>query len=82
MCGHYVAHIRKTITEDAVIFNPKIKDAEPASDGSKSPVAAPPSPTHMSGETEWIIFNDNKVNISEKPPIPFAYLYIYKRIAS
>ena len=28
----------------------------------------------------WIIFNDNKVAISEKPPKEFGYLYFYKRV--
>lgn len=32
-------------------------------------------------ETKWVIFNDNKVAESNKPPKPFAYLYFYKRIA-
>jgi len=27
----------------------------------------------------WIIFNDNKVAISEKPPKEFGYLYMYRR---
>lgn len=69
-----------------MIFNPKTKEfveskSSPmgVSDESKSP-AADRNPSI--GETEWIIFNDNKVNISEKPPIPFAYIYVYKRLGA
>jgi ubiquitin carboxyl-terminal hydrolase 5/13 len=31
-------------------------------------------------ETNWIIFNDNKVAFSTKPPRELAYLYFYKQI--
>lgn len=87
LCGHYVAHIRKPFEKETVIYNPvtketlEIKDG-PAniSDGSQSPAADPLNQESYSvGNKEWIIFNDNKVNISEKPPIPFAYIYVYKR---
>ncbi|KAL3318911.1 Ubiquitin carboxyl-terminal hydrolase 13 [Cichlidogyrus casuarinus] len=30
--------------------------------------------------SEWIIFNDDKVAKSEKPPFQFAYLYILRRV--
>jgi len=31
-------------------------------------------------DNRWIIYNDNKVAISEKPPKDLGYLYLYKRI--
>merc|ERR1711892_876922 len=31
-------------------------------------------------ETEWIIFNDNKVAFSKAPPRDLAYLYFYKQV--
>jgi len=36
---------------------------------------------HIKDETlgRWIIYNDNKVAVSEKPPKEFGYLYLYKR---
>lgn len=27
----------------------------------------------------WVIFNDEKVALSEKPPIDLAYIYLYRR---
>ena len=33
-----------------------------------------------SGETDWIIFNDNKVAFSVKPPRDLAYIYFYRQI--
>jgi len=30
---------------------------------------------------KWIIFNDNKVALSVKPPKDLGYLYLYKRLA-
>ncbi|CAB4055360.1 USP5_13 [Lepeophtheirus salmonis] len=31
-------------------------------------------------DSQWVIFNDNKVALSENPPKTLAYLYLYKRI--
>lgn len=28
----------------------------------------------------WVIFNDEKVAVSEKPPREYGYLYMFKRI--
>jgi ubiquitin carboxyl-terminal hydrolase 5/13 len=28
---------------------------------------------------KWVIYNDEKVAISEKPPIQHAYLYLFQR---
>lgn len=30
----------------------------------------------------WVIFNDRKVALSEKPPKELGYLYLYKRVDS
>ncbi|KAI1301360.1 Ubiquitin carboxyl-terminal hydrolase 5 [Halotydeus destructor] len=35
---------------------------------------------HIRCDDKWVIFNDNKVAISENPPKGLAYLYLYKRI--
>ncbi|KAG8191918.1 hypothetical protein JTE90_007718 [Oedothorax gibbosus] len=35
---------------------------------------------HILKEGRWVIFNDNKVALSENPPKDLAYLYFYKRI--
>lgn len=29
----------------------------------------------------WAIFNDEKVAVSEHPPLELAYMYLYKRAA-
>ena len=34
---------------------------------------------HIKRDGKWYIFNDEKVAISENPPIPHAYLYLYQR---
>ena len=35
---------------------------------------------HVKGQDgKWVIFNDNKVAISMKPPMELGYLYLYKR---
>ncbi|RWS24394.1 ubiquitin carboxyl-terminal hydrolase 5-like protein [Leptotrombidium deliense] len=35
---------------------------------------------HIFKDGKWVIFNDNKVAVSEKPPKHLGYLYLYKRI--
>ena len=35
---------------------------------------------HILKDDKWVIFNDNKVALSEKPPKALGYLYFYKRI--
>jgi len=35
---------------------------------------------HIWKEGHWVIFNDNKVAISETPPKDLAYLYLYQRV--
>ncbi|XP_054160673.1 ubiquitin carboxyl-terminal hydrolase 5-like [Oppia nitens] len=35
---------------------------------------------HILKENRWVIFNDNKVAVSENPPKDLAYLYLYQRI--
>ncbi|XP_052819393.1 ubiquitin carboxyl-terminal hydrolase 5-like [Mya arenaria] len=37
---------------------------------------------HILKEGRWVIFNDEKVALSEHPPMDLAYLYFYKRIDS
>lgn len=34
---------------------------------------------HMKRDEKWVIFNDEKVAISESPPLAHAYLYLYQR---
>jgi ubiquitin carboxyl-terminal hydrolase 5/13 len=34
---------------------------------------------HVKRDGKWIIFNDEKVALSENPPIPHAYLYLFQR---
>jgi ubiquitin carboxyl-terminal hydrolase 5/13 len=34
---------------------------------------------HIKRDGRWVIFNDSKVALSEKPPKGLGYLYIYKR---
>ena len=34
---------------------------------------------HIKREGSWVIYNDNKVALSEKPPKGLGYLYLYKR---
>ena len=35
---------------------------------------------HILKEGRWVIFNDEKVALSENPPMDLAYLYIYMRV--
>merc|ERR1712150_97571 len=37
---------------------------------------------HIKRDGKWIIYNDEKVALSENPPIPHAYLYLYQRVDS
>lgn len=37
---------------------------------------------HVLKEGRWVIFNDRKVALSEKPPKELGYLYLYKRVDS
>lgn len=37
---------------------------------------------HLKKDGKWIIFNDEKVALSEAPPIPHAYLYLFQRMDS
>lgn len=34
---------------------------------------------HLLKDDKWVIFNDEKVAISSKPPFPHAYVYLYQR---
>jgi ubiquitin carboxyl-terminal hydrolase 5/13 len=34
----------------------------------------------LKDNNKWIIFNDNKVQISQRPPKDLGYLYLYERI--
>lgn len=35
---------------------------------------------HIKKEGQWVIHNDNKIALSEHPPIDLAYMYLYRRI--
>lgn len=35
---------------------------------------------HILKDNQWIIFNDSKVQISQRPPKDLGYLYLYERI--
>ncbi|XP_025420620.1 ubiquitin carboxyl-terminal hydrolase 5 isoform X2 [Sipha flava] len=35
---------------------------------------------HIKKEGQWVIFNDEKVAVSQNPPIDLGYLYVYERI--
>jgi len=37
---------------------------------------------HILKEGRWVIYNDNKVALSENPPKDLAYLYLYQRIGN
>jgi ubiquitin carboxyl-terminal hydrolase 5/13 len=37
---------------------------------------------HLKKDGKWVIFNDEKVALSEKPPKEHAYLYLFQRIDS
>lgn len=34
---------------------------------------------HLKKDGKWVIFNDEKVALSEHPPIPHAYMYLFQR---
>ena len=35
---------------------------------------------HILRDGHWVIYNDNKVALSEKPPKELGYLYLYQRL--
>lgn len=35
---------------------------------------------HILKDNQWIIFNDSKVQISQRPPKDLGYLYLYERV--
>lgn len=35
---------------------------------------------HILKNDQWVIFNDNKVAISQNPPKELGYLYLYQRL--
>lgn len=35
---------------------------------------------HILKEGRWVIYNDDKVAVSEAPPIKLGYLYLYQRL--
>ena len=35
---------------------------------------------HILKDDRWVIYNDEKVALSEKPPITLGYLYLYERL--
>lgn len=37
---------------------------------------------HILKNNQWVIFNDNKVALSEHPPKDLGYIYLYERIQS
>jgi ubiquitin carboxyl-terminal hydrolase 5/13 len=37
---------------------------------------------HLKKDDKWVIFNDEKVALSETPPTQHAYLYLFQRIDS
>ena len=37
---------------------------------------------HILKEGRWVIFNDEKVSLSEKTPKKLGYLYLYERVSS
>ena len=34
---------------------------------------------HIKKDGRWVIFNDEKVAVSQKPPRELAYMYLYRR---
>lgn len=37
---------------------------------------------HIKKEGRWVIYNDEKVAVSEHPPTDLGYLYVFKRVAA
>eukprot|EP00242_Pyramimonas_sp_CCMP2087_P018042 CAMPEP_0198226420 /NCGR_PEP_ID=MMETSP1445-20131203/105223_1 /TAXON_ID=36898 /ORGANISM="Pyramimonas sp., Strain CCMP2087" /LENGTH=130 /DNA_ID=CAMNT_0043906223 /DNA_START=19 /DNA_END=411 /DNA_ORIENTATION=+ len=35
---------------------------------------------HVKKDGRWVLYNDEKVAVSQKPPLDLGYLYIYKRV--
>jgi ubiquitin carboxyl-terminal hydrolase 5/13 len=34
---------------------------------------------HIKKDGRWVLFNDEKVALSEKPPMDLGYMYFFKR---
>lgn len=44
----------------------------------RAPARSPCSSAPPQGD-KWVIYNDSKVAVSEKPPLELGYLYFFKR---
>lgn len=69
-CGHYVVHLKKPISNENMAK--KI-------DGNKQSSSVMQQENSQHQQLQWVIFNDNKVAVSERPPKQFAYIYLYRR---
>lgn len=65
-CGHYVVHLKKSIPNENMVKK---------ADRNKQLSAV----MQQDNAQQWVIFNDNKVAVSERPPKQFAYIYLYRR---
>ena len=34
---------------------------------------------HVRKQGRWVLYNDQKVAVSEEPPLALGYMYLYKR---
>ena len=34
----------------------------------------------VDGELRWVLYNDEKVAVTTKPPLKFGYMYLYRRL--
>lgn len=75
MCGHYVCHLRKA--------RARTRSPPPTHPRPQPPVPPPPaSPRRLAAPQQggkWVLYNDSKVAVSERPPLELGYLYFFKR---
>jgi ubiquitin carboxyl-terminal hydrolase 5/13 len=68
-CGHYVCHV-KEVSELSEFCTALLTCILCLSNNNHTCVQ----------KDRWVIFNDEKVAVSERPPIDLGYMYLFRRI--
>ncbi|CAG9102995.1 unnamed protein product [Plutella xylostella] len=71
-------HLRKSLHHDHVVVSEYKLVAFISHMGTSSTVGH--YVCHVLHDGRWVIFNDEKVALSENPPKDLGYLYLYERL--